>query len=183
METLAYDLEPTSEEITKMTTTTETTTTIIKNDNLPMQTLAYDLQPTHEQSNLDTAAPAVCADTQAYSLDEEIDDLSPRPASETLEVVPMSKLVEQLEEVENMSDDAAPKQQVEITINRDVAKEAAAEEQMETNETETLSTDEQQNDMDEIEDEVQPTPIVRELFDINYIFYFLINRNKKHQQI
>jgi hypothetical protein len=136
METLAYELQPTNEEISTTTTTTTTTTTmIIENDNPPIQTLAYDLQPTHEQMNLETTAPAVCADTQAYSLDEEIDDSPPRPASETLEVVPDSKLAEQLKDVENIADDATPKQQVEITINRDVIKEVATEEQMDTNPT------------------------------------------------
>jgi hypothetical protein len=130
LQTLAYDLQPTSEEIT--TTTRTTTTTVIENDNPPIETLAYDLQPTNEQINLNETAPAVCADTQEYSLDEQINDMSPRPASEKFDVVPVSKLVEQLEEVENVSDDATSKQKVEIIINRDVIQEAAADEQMDT---------------------------------------------------
>ena len=119
--------------IIEQITTTTTTTTVIENENLPMETLAYDLQPTHKESDLETTAPAVCADTQAYSLDEEIGDSSPRPASETLEVVPVSQLVEQLNEVENIPDDATPKQQVEITIDQDVIKEVATDELMDTN--------------------------------------------------
>ncbi len=160
LETLAYELQPTNEEITTTTTTTTTvienenpvletlayelqptieqittTITVIENNNPPIETLAYDLQPTNEQINLNETAPALCADTQEYSLDEQIDDLSPRPASETLEVVPVSKLAEQLEEIENVVDDTTPKQQVEIIINPDVGKEAAADDQMDTNQT------------------------------------------------
>jgi hypothetical protein len=130
-DTLTYELQPAVEEMTTTTTTVETTTTVIENNNPPVQTLAYDLQPTAEVIDLDTAAPAVCTDTQEYSLDEQIDDLSPRPASETLEVVPVSKLVEQLEDVEKTSDDTASKQQVEVIIDPHVAKEVA-EAQMET---------------------------------------------------
>jgi hypothetical protein len=131
IETLAYDLQPTSEEIT---TTTTTTTTTIENNNLPTETLAYDLQPTNEQINLNETAPAVCADTQEYSLEEQI-DVSPRPSSETLEFVPVSKLVEQLQDAENVVDDTTPKEQVEIIINRDVVREATADEQMDTDQT------------------------------------------------
>lgn len=125
LQTLAYDLQPTSEEITT------TKTAVIESVNLPTETLAYDLQPTNEQIPMDKTAPAVCADTQEYSLDEQIDDSSPRPASETLEVVPASKLAEQLQEVENIPDET-PKQQVEVFIDQDVVKEAAIEEQMDT---------------------------------------------------
>ena len=134
MDTLAYDLEPMK--------------TVVENENPPpMQTLAYDLQPANESIKLDETAPAICPDTQAYSLDEEIEDSSPRPASETLEVVPVSKLVEQLEEVENIVDDATSKQQVEVIINPDVIKEAAESEPMNTNQTgRTILEEESQND-------------------------------------
>ncbi|CAF4468558.1 unnamed protein product, partial [Adineta steineri] len=67
-ETLAYELQPTLEEIT--TSTTKTTTTVIENDNPPMETLAYDLPSTNDEIDLDTAAPALCTDTQEYSLDD-----------------------------------------------------------------------------------------------------------------
>ncbi|CAF4732306.1 unnamed protein product, partial [Rotaria magnacalcarata] len=67
------NLSSTNEEASKISTTME-------NENLPMD----------EQNDLDTTTPAVCADTQQYDLDEQIDGSSPRPASETCEVVPMS---------------------------------------------------------------------------------------------
>lgn len=124
IDTQAYDLEPTTEE-----TSTITKPTMDEDENLPMQTLAYDLQPANEP------APAICPDTQAYSLDEEIDDVSPRPASETLEVVPVSKLVEQLEELEEIPDDSTPKQQVEVIIDPNVIKEVAESEPMQTDQT------------------------------------------------
>ncbi|UJR33850.1 hypothetical protein I4U23_021272 [Adineta vaga] len=140
-DTLAYELQPATEEITTTTTTkTETMTTIIENTNLPMQTLAYDLQPTNEQIDLDATAPAVCTDTQEYNIDEEMNDESPRPASETLEVVPVEKLVEQLDDAEKQNDDTTSKQQIEVIIDPDVAKMVAADEQMETNQSEISST-------------------------------------------
>lgn len=130
IQTLAYDLQPVNEE---NTTTTTTTTAVIENENLPSETLAYDLQPTtNEQMDINNTAPAVCADTQEYSLDEQIEESSPRPASETLEVVPVSKLVEQLKEVEDVLDATPSKQQVEVIIDQNVIKDVAAEEQMDT---------------------------------------------------
>jgi hypothetical protein len=44
-------------------------------------------------------------------------------------------LIEQIQDVENLADDTTPKQQVEVTINPDVAKQAVADEQMDTDQT------------------------------------------------
>lgn len=134
MDTLAYDLEPPREE-----SSTTIKPTVVEDENLPMQTLAYDLQPTNEPIKIDETAPAICPDTQAYSLDEELEDESPRPASETLEVVPVSQLVEQLEEAEKVVDDSTPKQQVNVIIDPNVAKEAAESEPMHTDQTGRLT--------------------------------------------
>ncbi|CAF1322742.1 unnamed protein product [Adineta ricciae] len=158
-DTLAYELQPNTDEVTTtMTTTTTTTTTetttetLVKNNDLPVQTLAYDLQPTDQQINLDATAPAVCTDTQEYSLDEEMNNSSPRPASETLEVVPVSQLVEELKDAEKNTDDTIPKQHVEVTIDPHVGIEAATDGQMETDQPEQSSVDEQRKGEAEISD-------------------------------
>ncbi|CAF1201403.1 unnamed protein product [Adineta ricciae] len=159
-DTLAYELQPSTDEVTTtmMTTTTTTTTTetmaetLVENSDLPAQTLAYDLQPTDQQINLDVTAPAVCTDTQEYSLDEEMNNSSPRPASETLEVVPVSRLVEELKDAEKNTDDTIPKQHVEVTIDPHVGIEAATDEQMETNQPEHSCVDEQRKSEAEISD-------------------------------
>ncbi|CAF3688482.1 unnamed protein product, partial [Rotaria sordida] len=150
METLAYDLQPTNE---------ETTTVHTEDENLPTETQAYNLQPTNEETtktttiednnppmetiqsssneqiDLDATAPALCTDTQQYNLDEQIDDSSPRPASEECEVVPMSKLAEQLQNVENIVDDTTPKQHIEVTINQNLVEKNTEDERMDTNQT------------------------------------------------
>lgn len=110
-------------------------------ENLPVQTFAYDLQPTNEQINLKETTPAVCEDTQAYNLNEEVGDESPRPASETMEVVPASKLAEELEDIENAPEETTNKQQVEVIIDREVVKEAGNDVQMDTD----LSTTDENN--------------------------------------
>lgn len=152
-QTLAYDLQPTEEPtaaaaaIVETTTITTTKTTTMGVDELPAQTLAYDLEPTNEQINLDETEPAVCTDTQAYDLNEEIAETSPRPASETMEVVPASKLAEQLADIENASEDTTnTKQQVTVIIDPETIKEVANDIQMETdssivdeNQTETTT--------------------------------------------
>lgn len=151
-QTLAYDLqatekeeEPVAAEIVETTkTTTMTTTTMIEFDEPPAQTLAYDLQSTNEQINLNETEPAVCADTQAYDLNEQIAETSPRPASETMEVVPVSKLVEQLEDIENAPEDTTnTKQQVNVIIDEETVKEVANEVQMETDSA-TVDTNQQE---------------------------------------
>ncbi|CAF0728236.1 unnamed protein product [Adineta steineri] len=159
-ETLAYELQPTLEEIT--TSTTKTTTTVIENDNPPMETLAYDLPSTNDQIDLDTAAPALCTDTQEYSLDEELDNSSPRPASETLEVVPASELAEQLENIEKLPDDTSSKQQVEVTIDPAMIREVATHELMDTNQTEhssTLNSNESETNIVDKQEENETIPI------------------------
>jgi hypothetical protein len=85
-----------------------------------------DPQPT----NMETAAPAMCPDT----VDKEMDDLSPRPASEKLETLPTSELAEQIQEADNITDDSTPRQQVNVTIDQEAIKQAVASEQMDTGE-------------------------------------------------
>ncbi|CAF2021315.1 unnamed protein product [Rotaria magnacalcarata] len=145
-ETLTYDLQPTDEDNTKTAANVESEnapnnlsstneeaskiSTTMENENLPMD----------EQNDLDTTTPAVCADTQQYDLDEQIDGSSPRPASETCEVVPMSKLAEQIQNAENAVDDTMSKQQVEVIINQNLVEENMEDEQMDTSQSEPLST-------------------------------------------
>ncbi|CAF3611257.1 unnamed protein product [Rotaria socialis] len=145
-ETLTYDLQPTNEDNTKTAANVESKnapndlsstneeplkiSTTIENESLPMD----------EQNDLDTTTPAVCGDTQQYDLDEQIDGSSPRPASETCEVVPMSKLAEQIQNAENAVDDTMSKQQVEVIINQNLVEENMEDEQMDTSQSESLST-------------------------------------------
>ena len=105
--------------IEKITTTTTTTTAIIETENPPLATLAYDLQPMYLET---TAAPsAAFADTQAYDLDEQIENSS----SES--VGPAS-----VKAADDLSDRATPHERVEITITRDSPQETLPNEDMET---------------------------------------------------
>ena len=93
----------------------------------PADTASMDTAATDDLPSTNTKS-AICTD----DFPDQMDNSSPRPASEQLETVPVSKLVEQLEDVENIADDTAAKEQVEVTINQQLVKEAIASEQMDT---------------------------------------------------
>lgn len=145
-ETLAYDLQPGNDDNTDSTTP--------ESKSVPAESAPDDLAPkkeeidvtatavenntqpsTNQEKKIDTNEPAVCDDTQQYDLDEQMEDSSPRPASETFETVPMSKLVEQIQTAENVPDETATKQQVEVKIDQYVIETKTEDEKMDTNQT------------------------------------------------
>ena len=108
-------------------------------DEPPMESSAADVDVPTTIS--ETNAPAVCSDppaaAAAANVAESMENSSPRPASEQLEVVPVSKLVEQLKEVETIADETTPKEQIEVTINQDLVKEPVLDDPMEAEENQS----------------------------------------------
>lgn len=70
----------------------------------------------------ETNASAVCSDPAPTPSVDSMENTSPRPASEQLDVVPVAKLVEQLKEVETIADESTAKEQIEVTIDQDLLK-------------------------------------------------------------
>ena len=87
------------------------------------------IEPKGDQSELVSSAAlasstsALCSDSALVAGVESEANSSPRPASEQLDLVPVSQLVEQLKEAETIGDETNAKEQVEVTINPDLINE------------------------------------------------------------